>query len=203
MIPLLRELCESKLFPSTKTAHEMETEEVAELLFLHILGMRILATDEETREFAKDNAHKTTSWNNFDKWRANGTDLYVLLHIMQERALGLKKGHYPVSIPLIQRWLRQISVSGIDEPATHRLFNRLDFDLRIRDDSLKSIRRLVIYWPDLSHHRRELAMTRLLQKYRAQARKSEFLGLLTKIAKRRDLEIDGVCNPETGHGCTS
>lgn len=201
MDPLLKELSESRLFPSTKSAGERETQEIAELLFLHLIAFRILATDDEFEDFAKAYAYKTTTWGGFTKWRATGSDLYILLHEMQHRAHGLKNGHYPVNVGLIQRWLKQIATLGLDEPTTHRLFNRLDFDLRIRDDSLKSIRRLVTHWPELNHHRQELAMTRLLQMFRARCRKSDLIGPLTRIAARRNLEMDGVCNPETGHGC--
>jgi hypothetical protein len=201
MDPLLRELCESRVFPTTKSAEKMETQEVADLLYLYICAMRILASDEETEEFAKRYARTATQWGTYEKWRGNGNDLYVLIHLIKDRNHGLKKGHYPLDLPLLHRWLKEIAVRGIDEGSTHRLFARLDLGLRTRNDSMKAVRRIVAHWPETDHHQRELAMTRLLQLLRNRARNSELLGLLSKLAKHRDLKLDAVCDPETGFGC--
>lgn len=199
--PLLRELCESRLFPSTKSADKMETQEVADLLYLYLCAIRILASDEETREFAKRYARGATQWNGFDRWRPNVNDLYVLLHLIHTRNHGLKKGHYPLDLGLTQRWLKEIVVHGVDVAMTHRLFARLDLSLHIRNDSFKAVRRIVALWDEADHRQRELAMTRLLQLLRNRARNSELLGLLSKLAQHRDLKLDGVCDPETGFGC--
>lgn len=201
MDSLLRELCESRVFPSTRSAEKMETQEAADLLYVYILALRILASDEETREFAAHYARTTSQWGTYERWRGNGNDLYVLIHLIKDRNHLLKKGRYPLDLTLLHRWLREIAIHGIDEEMTHRLLARLDLGLRTRNDSLKAIRRIVTHWPEVTHHQRELAMTRLLQILRNRARKSELLGLLSKVAQRRGLKLDNVCDPETGFGC--
>lgn len=196
MTPLLRELSESKLFPSIRTVNDMDTKEIAELLHLYIVALRILATEDETDEFAKTYVRRARMFDGHDQWRQSANDLYALLYAMKSRAHDDKKHLYSVNFDLIDVWLKSIERGHIDEGTTHRLFARIDFDLKIKDDSLKSIRRIVTLWPDASDTQRELAMTRLLQKFKARAWRSELLPKLKDVADKEDLELKNVKNPD-------
>jgi hypothetical protein len=87
------------------------------------------------------------------------------------------------------------------ETACTRCFTRLDRDLHIDNSSMKAVRRLIQSWPDLDREKKQLAMTRLLQMLRHRALKAELLPRLMKVAAEHRLEMEDVCDLETGEGC--
>lgn len=197
---VLRDLTESKMFPSKTALSKEDFPSLTEYLFLMIVTLRILL--HEGVPFALK-FFKKANQTNYKQWRGDGNDLYMVLHSLTA-GLYPEDSHSPESLNCapIQRWLREVShPDKRDETETARLFVRLDRMLWIKESSMKAVRRLVQDWPELSDYEKRLAMTRLLQMIRARMPKSELLIHLQKVARERHWELQDVCNAETGDGC--
>jgi len=206
---LIKQLTESKMI-STPTAYRKYTgKQVAELAYMHILALRILASEHSTARDARDYARKTIRTStHFGKWMTSGTDLYLLMYALMSEDPDLRmpdsSKDFLQSMYLdehkIRTWLGAVGFPTF-ESLTSRLFLTLDTQFHVRDSTLKSIRRLVMDWPELDHRERQLAITRLLQLMRARSTHSDLLTDLQNMAKANHYELYDVCDLETGEGC--
>lgn len=199
---LLNEFTGSSLFPAKRWLDKEDFSSLSEKAYVLILALRMALCLPSTKKWADDFIKHTMINNHFKSWRANGSDLYVVMWALTQGEYEPKR-HEPDSIndaPFV-RWMRTISHNHDDISETKRLFLKMDSVLHINESSLKAIRRLVQEWPELSHYDKQLAMTRLLQILRARMPRAEILKHLSAAARKHDLEISGVCNKETGHGC--
>ena len=200
----IQTISESKLIPNRKNLHDFDYEKLAELAFINILSLRILLEEDELATFAQQYCRKTAQWGNFKTWRSDSTDIYVTLYgLISDEAKNDKKYHYPrifmpIDALLMYRWLRAGADQRHDKSLTHRLFVQLDTMFRIKDSSMRAIRRLVMDWDTITTEQRKLALTRLLQFMRTRAAKGELLPKLNRVAVLKNLEIQNVDNPETG-----
>ena len=202
MFEFIRDLSESKQFPHQRDVEKLKTKDIAEMIYLHLVALRILIAEEETKAWTKRYVKQTVDWSHFDNWRTNGTDLYVLLWALKQR--GQKDdehGSYPLNYSNLIYWLRDLAHDDLDDGRTNRLFNRLDFDLRNRHESQRSIRRLVMDWDAIDTYKKKLTTTRLLQFLRSRCARAEITTMLSKLSYSKDYELDNVCNMETGEGC--
>ncbi len=199
---ILTELSGSTLFPSRRWLDREDFHSLAEKAYLTILALRIIAAVSATENFGRHYVHTTIQASNFQSWRSNGTDLYVAIWALSQGAYEPQSGvpDYVPEQPFV-RWLKALERDGSEVNETKRLFLRLDSMLHIHDSSMKAIRRIVQDWPHASHYDQQLATTRLLQMIRARMPRSELLRHLDHAAHARDLELDKVCNQETGDGC--
>jgi len=206
MFSFMQEISESKLIPNKHFLHEYDSEELAELAYINILSLRILLFEKEngTKTFAEQYCKKTIRYGNFKHWHIDSTDIYVMIYGITSDEAKLDKNdhhlriHMPVDTLLIYKWLRAAADKHLDKNLTDRLFVKLDTMFRIKDSSLRAIRRLVMDWEEIKTFQRRLALTRLLQYMRTKAAKGELLQKLNHVAVLRNLEIDNVDNPETG-----
>jgi hypothetical protein len=196
---IIQELCESRLFPSPRALAREDFESLAETTLLVLMALRITLYEETTKEWGRYYIQRTIRPANFRAWRSDGSDLYVALHALTTSLYSDDEEEAWPSIAEqpFMRWMRQMQDGEGMEHETRRFFVRLDQTLRIKDSSLKAIRRLVMDWPECSHHERRLATTRLLQYLRTYHPRAEILPFLTKAARVGRLEIKGAHNPET------
>ncbi len=193
---LLTDLTESRVFPTRQSLAREDFESISEAAYLCIIALRILLSEKKTHRWAEGYLKKTYR-TNFHSWRSDGTDLYIAIHALVEENY---RGHpYAFDATAVLRWLRALMQNSMNEGETHRFFLRMDSLFRVRDTSLRSVRRLAMDWPDLEHYDQKLAMTRLLQMVRKRMPRSEMLSMLKTVAEHNDLELDDVCNPETGY----
>lgn len=201
-------LSESRLIPSKTSYRQYDAQDISEMVALYLCTLYILYCERESRETAISYARRTLQYGiHFGTWHTGGTDLYALLHGItdgtdidfrnQSRSERFRH-QLPMDEILIVRWIRELSQGSI-RPGTHRqLFIRLDFNLKIENQSIRSVRRLVMDWKDLAEPEARLATTRLLQLLRNRAPRSELLGTLKDMADRHHLEINGARNKEAG-----
>ncbi len=200
---LINELTESHLITSKTGYRKYSGKQIAEILYLNILAFRILTCDDKNT-FIETYANKTKYFRNFDDWHQNTTDLYLLVFgLLTEDDISLSKDDlkYLKSLSFdtdrFMNWLKMFAAhSPLSETHAMRLFMSLDKNLKITNDSWRSIRRLAMNWPHITHYDRQLAMTRLLQLMRSRCPTSDLIAPLDKFAKKHDLELDDVCNPE-------
>lgn len=203
---LIQTLSESRLLPSTGAYHRFTARQIAELVYLHVIALRILAAESVSAHFAEDYATRSSRFLGFSKWYQNGTDLHLLIHALVSEDVELKmpdaskefKETLYFDDTKMRRWLKYLSHNQASETMTRSLFMQLDGQFQIKDSSAKAIRRLVQDWPRNTTRQKQLAMTRLLQMMRVRARTSDLMPELEHIAKALDLELHGVANPETG-----
>lgn len=203
-------LAESRLIPSVASFRQFRADELADLAVLYISALQVLFSNKDTKHFAEQYAKRTLqSGTDFSRWKNSGTDLYVIMHGLKASNIKLRdqnksdkfKNIIPLGDDLVVRWLREVSSGKVSSTTHNKLFTRLDFNFKISNSSIRAVRRLVMDWDDLSHHERSLAVTRLIQLIRIRAQKGELLSELLGMAHRHDLEIEDVCDKETGQGC--
>lgn len=202
----LQSLSESKLLSSTSSYRKYTAKQIAELVYLHVIGLRILASEPLTQAWAHDYAVRSARYLGFTKWYQNATDLHLLLHAlisedvelkMPEKSLEFKETLY-FDETEIKRWLKDMCRGHINEPHTRSLFLHMDGQFQIKDSSMKAIRRIVQDWPRNTQRQKQLAMTRLLQIMRNRCRLSDVLVQLNHLAEELKLELENVANRETG-----
>ena len=203
-------LAESRLIPSVASFRQFRADELADLAVLYISALQVLFSNKDTKHFAEQYAKRTLqSGTDFSRWKNSGTDLYVIMYGLKASSIKLRdqnksdkfKNIIPLGDDLVVRWLREVSSGKMSSTTHNKLFTRIDFNFKISNSSIRAVRRLVMDWDDLSHHERSLAVTRLIQLIGVRAQKGELLSELRGMAQRHDLEIEDVCDKETGHGC--
>lgn len=207
----INQLSESKIFPSKASIKKFSAEDLSELAVLNLCALYILYCIPEYKEFAIRYAKKTIGFGiKFDRWTTGGTDLYVLIHALMTNEYELadkdssKKfmATFPMGEAVLIRWLREMAAGRVTL-ATHRaLFIKMDFNFKIRNTSIRAIRRIVMDWTTVGNHERKLATTRLLQFMRSRAPRSELLQKIMEASKKYGLEMKDVCDMETGEGCS-
>src|SRR4051812_38658014 len=118
---LITELCESRLIPSRTSLKNWTSKKLSELCYLYFIAMRVLLGIEQSKSWAETYCKKTASHNNWNDWRTDGNDFYVLLYAVtsDER---FSKGS--VSTSAVREWFRHLEHKDIN-PQTQKLFNRL------------------------------------------------------------------------------
>lgn len=202
----LADLNESRLFPSRQSAEKMSHDDRIELLYLSLCVLRIMAAEDDSRDYARQYAHRTLQYGSATRWRGGVTDLYVLLTALHDAQDEGDHNRYSLPAKDIETWLRAFNSqlgSATYERTTRRLFMRMDFGLRITETSLKAIRRLVMDWPDIDHYEQQLAATRLLQKLVTLAQKIDLLPEMKRVAQRERLRIPDVEDADLTENATA
>jgi hypothetical protein len=203
---LISSLTESQLLPSKVSYGKYSAKQIAEMVYLHVITLRILFSEHETKDFASQYALRSSRYIGFASWYQNASDLHLLIHALLDETVELKlpdmsnefREKLYFDEPEMKKWLKQMTTHGNIDQITRKLFLHLDFELQIKDGSLKAIRRLVQDWDHITIHQKKLAMTRLLQFMRTRCKNSDLMKHLNTIAHTHGLEIENVANPETG-----
>lgn len=203
---LIQQLAESHLLTSKSSYRKYSAKQISELVYLHVIALRILASEPLTHKLAHDYALRSSRYSGFAQWYQNATDLHLLIHALVSEDVDLKmpeasqefKETLYFDEPELKRWLKEISQNRISESHTRSLFIHLDGALKIKNTSMKAIRRIVQDWPHNNHTQNQLAMTRLLQIMRVRCRTSDLMAPLNDVAEHHGLELKNVANAETG-----
>lgn len=181
---ILRELTESRLYPSRQRLEKEDFEKLSQAVYLMILALRILLVKDH--HYAETFVNKTIRHNGFDEWSGDGNDLYVAMYALTNGHYD-HDGHVPESLngSAILRWLRHAKKDHDRETETKRLFARLDSMLWINDPSMKALRRQVQDWTHLSEADKKLALAHLIRMMRVKILKAELLPPLRDLARER------------------
>jgi hypothetical protein len=206
---ILGNLSESRMFRSKNAIERITARQAVDLFHMHICAFTILRLSPASERWAKDYARRTVNYGFFKEWRTNSTDLGILGWALFTEDVDFRlpaisnrlRERLTVDPSMLERWIKSAQTT-FDVGLTKRIFSRLDLGLRVDDESLRAIRRLVQDWTDLDAEEAQLCVTRLLQLLRTHGAKTEILDQLNLLAKQYGLELMGVCNPDTGE-CTS
>jgi len=179
-------------------ASDVNINDAADLVFVHFLVLNIFNKDYDFAPLASSIAGRTMSYRNFDYFRTNGTDLYMALNRLmgKDNDIGddekddIAKERISITKPDILRFLLHYSNNRVDTSFEQRMLLRFQGSLNIQDGMLKSVRRLVGDWDNLSQNQKALVVTRLVQWMRRRARLAEILPALLKLQKRGNYNVD-------------
>lgn len=187
----LQSLSESKLFPSKASLARKRDGEVAELAYYYLLAIRVLRLEDETQRWAKRYAKKTAEWGNFEKWRDSANDLYCLLHRLNDVDHPDKgKAPFPVDLAMIQRWLANEGRGEHDNRLARRILTGLDFSLKIKSQTAKSLRRIVMDWDEQDTDDKLIYLTKMVNALHTKAPRSEILIELKKLVEIFEDEVN-------------
>lgn len=205
------EISEARLFRQKNITSKMTLKDTANFAFLNTLLLYILYNEYETAPTAQGYADRTIRYQNFNNLRQAGTDLYNAYYALlgtdgktnvvhggpedANQAFASKLG---LSVPMLRKFFVDMSTGKLDPRFVQRFFLRLEKGLGISTQNYRSIRRLVMDWPRLNPMERKLAVTRMLQYFRAGYRRAELYGSLEALASSQGLEIQGAKNAEKG-----
>ena len=189
---LINTLSESRLFRTKKMAGDVNIDDAAELVFVHFLILNIFNKDYDFAPLANDIAKRTMVYRNFDYFRTNGTDMYMAFNRLmgKDNDIGdnekdkIARSRLSLQKADILRFLLHYSNNRSDSSFEQRYLLRYQQNLNTQDGMLKSVRRLVGDWDNLSQNQRALVVTRLVQYMRRKARLAEIMPALLKLQKR-------------------
>lgn len=194
----LASLSESRLLSSNTAYRRFHARTVCELAVLHVCALRILANDVRTHDWARNYALRSAKILKFARFYSSTTDLSLLMYAtlnpeqIEFRDDSDSQYHMEGVNPdeqTITSWLNDIARGRHNEQRVRRMFLHLDHDFCIENMAIRSIRRLVLDWPNLTNHEHKLAMTRLLQIIRTKALRSDIYDKLQEYADEVNLEI--------------
>lgn len=195
------ELCESRLYRTTRNFAKFNGRDIADLLYLNTLAAFMMTKDAAQQEYALGYLSKTTQYGNYTLFRTHATDLYLLAYqvshpknktvdlqdsLISDRFLdGLTfdyRDHW--------RFLREVirSSDGSVSRATS-YFYRLEQQLKISRPRFKQMRRLILDWNSLKYIQKQLVVATLAHEFRKKGLGSELLGSLNTMLKYRDFRV--------------
>jgi hypothetical protein len=197
-LQLVNTLSESRLFRTKKMANDVNIDDASDLVFVHFLVLNIFNKDYDFAPLASDVASRTMVYRNFDYFRTNGTDMYMALNRLmgKDNDIGddekdeIAKERLSLHKADILRFLLHYSNNRSDSSFEQRYLLRYQRNLNVQDGMLKSVRRLVGDWDNLSQNQRALVVTRLVQWFRRKARLAEIFPALLKLQKRGNYAVD-------------
>ena len=197
-LQIVNSLSESRLFRTKKMANDVNIDDAADLVFCHFLVLNIFNKDYDFAPLASDIASRTMIFRNFDYFRTNGTDMYMALNrlmgkdndIGDDEKDAIFKDRLSLQKADILRFLLHYANNRDDRSFEQRYLLRYQRNLNVQDGMLKSVRRLVGDWDNLSQNQRALVVTRLVQWFRRKARLAEILPALLKLQKRGNYMVD-------------
>lgn len=187
---LIIELCESRLIPSRSSLKKWDEIRLTDLCYLYFLALRILLDDGATKTWAERYCAKTAHNHNFDVWRTDGNDFYVLLYALNSDK-EFQNSHRSISVSMVRDWLLHVKSQDFDA-RTQQLFNRLDAMFRVTSSNLKAMRRTITHWSKIDGREREDVLDKIIQQIKTLANNSELLIQLKLISKQYDGVDDAV-----------
>jgi hypothetical protein len=204
----IKENCnESKMFRNSYL-EQLTLRDAVDSVFLNMLTLLILHNEFETAPFAKDYAHRTAMYGNFNDPRVSGTDLYQGIHIIlnptspagellrapEQNSVLAKELH--ATSKMFLDFLRGLSSGSLNRTTAIRIMYRLEGQLDIDVSNYKSLRRLITDWENITTYQRQLCVTRMLQYYRVRGRRSELFPVLQTVVQNKGWELTAAGNAE-------
>ena len=192
----INELCESRLIRTKKQVKKYTAKDAADLVFLYACILVILKNEFKYAPVAMAYSHKTRMFANFNVFRTNGTDMYVLLCALvgtddtntllaDQEASQVFISSLSLNQPQLKQWLNYTAKGRVNKAVDGQFLYRLEKQLRVDNAQYRSVRRLAMDWSNLKHGQKTLIVTRCLQALRMRARRSELYPVLMKLSKEK------------------
>ena len=196
-LTLVNDLSESRAFRSRQDLGKGSASENGELVYAYCLALLVLTGEYKYQKIARNYIIRSMSYGNYDFFRSNGTDLYLLLHsivgsgsIVQyddetsKKYIDRLQRHYSD----INQLLKYISNDNFSKNQTSALLLRLETQLAVKSRDLKKIRRIASDWDRLKEKERYNITIDIMQYIRDHSPRSELYGILQSMVKERNLK---------------
>jgi hypothetical protein len=193
-------MTEARMFRSRHGVSDYSARDMADNAFAHMIALQVLNREFKYSSVASTYANRTISYGNFDYFRSNGTDLYVMLHALFGKGSITKFADEKNSEILLKRmrpnmtqiktFLNHIASSGANADAEKRMLMQLQSMLFVNDSKLRSMKRLAGDWENLKTREKRTLVSSLYNYFRANAPKSSMMSYLQKLSRERDY-VDG------------
>ena len=194
---LVNNLSESRAFRSRQDLGKNSASENGELVYAYCLALLVLTGEYKYQKIAKNYIIRSMSYGNYDFFRTNGTDLYLLLHSIvgtgsivnftnkrsSKEYIGRLQRHYTD----INHLLRYISKDTFSRKQTSSMLIRLETQLAVKSSDLKKIRRFVSDWDRLKEKEKYNVTIDIMQYMRHNVSRSELYGILQSMVRERNL----------------
>jgi hypothetical protein len=196
-LQFINTLCESKMFRTKQVVADLKVDDAAELAFVYFMILNVWNKDYEFAPLAKEYAQRTTMFSNFNTFRTSATDLYISLNRLigtdqtysdEKDEIAIKRIH--IKHLDIKRYLAHIANSNNDPSFENTMLMKFQRDLNIQDSMLRSMRRLVADWDNISQSQRALVVTRLTQYIKLRAIRSDAYSPLLAFQSHKGYKVD-------------
>lgn len=195
------EICESRLFRTTKGLGKFNGRDVANLLYINTLTLLMMLKDDVQHDYAKEYANQTTKYGNYALFRTHATDLYVLAyHTAHPKNKNISLQDSLASTSFLEKltfdnsghwkYLRELFVDIPSVGRSTSFFIRLETQLKISDNRYKQWRRLILDWENLKDIQRQLVVASIIQELRRFGLGSEMITQLSTMLKYRSFKIE-------------
>lgn len=193
------------IFGNYRVLYSLNGKDVSELVYLHILALQILHCEYKYSPIVVRYASYTQT-KGFDNISTASTDLGILLNFIfhdnnRQMLKNHESNHYffknlrlqPSTINYLLQMYRRDQHNRSTEAS---LIDKIGMDLRISNSNYRSVGKFASRWDLTVTYDKRLALTRLLQAFRARLNQSPLRTYLETLAREEDLELHNVNNPE-------
>ena len=194
-LDLITNLTESRAFRSRQEIGDYEATKVGEIIYAYLLSLTAMHREYKYRRISKQYASRTSSYTNYNFFRTNGTDLYLMIHsilgtgsivqFVNDKKSDLYIDKLQKNTVTVTQFINNLKTE--DASGLERLFVKIERELGIKSSALKKARRLLTDYEILKHKERVTAVTLLLQYVRSTLPKSELYSTLFDMTKQRKL----------------
>jgi hypothetical protein len=202
----ISELNESSQYRTIHSLKNTTTRNIADHCFMDLISLWILYNEYEYAPAAIEYARKTTMFGNFNTYRQSATDLYLTAHILSTENLSLTTNtendkiffeRINVSGNNIFQFVKKISRNTLNATYLRHFLLETENSLKIENSNYRSVRRMAQNWGLLTESQKSLVITRIVQFYDANAKKSELYNLILDLSKEKSYIIQNASNAET------
>lgn len=194
-LSLITDFTESAQYRSKQAFKQTNARVVCDHAFMDMIAIWIMYNEFNTAPTAREYAARTASYSRFTNFRQASTDLYLNLHVITEKQSALLGSdadatlldRVQLDVRQIVRYLRMASSNKLTTSAVRQTLQRMEQALHIETSNYRSIRRLAQNWPELNTSQKRTVLTRMVQFYKMNARRSEMGNYIKALAKSKNL----------------
>lgn len=196
-----KEICESRLYRTTAQMSNLNGRETADLAYLNTIALYLMLQDDAQHGYASEYAFQTAKYGDYNVFRTNATDLYVLCYILKNPDNNyVRLNDHSASVNFLKslsfdslrhlKFMRTMSQSADKTNEAVSFFFRLESQLKINNDRYKQYRRYITTWGNLKYSSKQLVISKLVQEMRNLSRGGELMLPLTSMLKYKSYHVE-------------
>ena len=196
-----KDICESRLYRTTAQMSNLNGRDVADLAYLNTVALYLMLQDDVQHSYASEYSYQTAKYGDYNTFRTNATDLYVLGYILKNPTNDyVRLDDHSESVNFLKslkfdsnkhlKFMRTMSSSADKTNEAVGFFFRLESQLKISNDKYKQYRRFVTNWGNLKYSSRQLVVSKIVQDMRKLSHGGELMMPLTSMLKYKSYSAE-------------